>query len=603
MPRIVPRTLIRIVAAGILLFVPCAGTLTAQGKPAIGSRDIAVADPALPTPRITPCTVQLFPRQPFGEKGNENGMTAVPHTFTYQPPAGCKGPWARVVLKADFSVPPGHQYDRTASIWLDGVNIYFGTTQEPFPNLGQSWRIERDLTDYSSLLRSPGSGAALINNWVNSWCNSPVYAGARLFFYPADSRYPAPQTPDKVYPLNPSDAPVNLQTANDRLTLKARFPHNTGRVYLDVLPESQFDDEYWYNCLPDKYFHGRAAKVSDACGGGAYREVEVEVDGQPAGLAPIFPWVFTGHVDPLLWHPTPAIQTLNFQPSRIDLTPFAGPLSDGAEHSVAVRILGSHHYFSVAAALLVYRDPKAGHTGGAITRNTLKGLSLEPTVTSTLDDDPTELNGEVVTRAKQSYEIEGYINTPAGRVNSRVERSLTFANTQKLATLSDKSRRHLSEQSGQVSTTSSRTGGRSAGSTVASAFNYSLMTDVLEHSNPDRSTTHTVRFQQTYDKRVEQRQAGLPPYESSLRNTDTAADQMKFPFHGGHFQVYDSRGLTSTQTFDFTNSLGDCYRAELKALGGKVSSFTQGCGTKPPHWFVHPDGSPDSFGWRRPVHR
>ena len=176
MPRILLRPLNMIVAAGMILIVPWAGILAAQGKPGIGSVDVALADAALPTPGTTPCTVQLFPRQPFGEKGDENGMGAAPHAFTYNPPPGCKAPWAKVVLKADFSVQPGHQDDRTASIWLGGVNIYFGTTEEPFPNLGPSWQIERDLTDYSSLLRSSGQGAALINNWVDARHDRPLAA-------------------------------------------------------------------------------------------------------------------------------------------------------------------------------------------------------------------------------------------------------------------------------------------------------------------------------------------------------------------------------------------------------------------------------------------
>jgi hypothetical protein len=51
----------------------------------------------------------------------------------------------------------------------------------------------------------------------------------------------------------------------------------------------------------------------------------------------------------------------------------------------------------------------------------------------------------------------------------------------------------------------------------------------------------------------------------------------------------------------FWNSLGDCYQAEVRARDSKVTDFTegQGClgGKTSVHWFVHPDGSPDSFGW------
>ena len=604
--------LIIILPAAIVFLLPSGLTLLAQNNPRVGSPNVAIADPTLPVPSTRPCTVGLFPKEDFGPAGENARMDAVPHTFTYQPPANCEGPWAKVVLIADFSVDPGHQYDRTASIWLDGVNIYFGTTEEPSPDFGPSWQIERDLTDYSSLLRSPGKGAALINNWTDPRRASVIHASARILFYPADANHPAPATPDAVYALNPSNAAVNLQTGSDQLVRRIKFPRNTRRIYLDEFAQSQFHDEFWYTCLPDKYIqqtmafamkrgYKGAPRRARACSGGSYREVEVLVDGQPAGLAPIFPWVYTGGIDPYLWRPTPGVQTLNFAPYRLDLTPFAGLVSDGAEHSVAVRVLGSNHYFSVGAALLVYRDAKAEHTGGAVTRNTLKGQSLEPTVTSTLGPDPSKVNGKVQTLADQSYVIEGYVNTPSGKVNTRVKQSLKFNNTQTFSTVDATTTRHVTEQSGNVSSANSSTGGDSAGRAFTRSFSYSLTANVLRHSDSGRSRTHTVQLRQVYDKHIEQREGGLPPYTAGVRNVRTAADTVNFNFSGGHVGLSGNRGQTSTQTFAFTDSLGDCYKAELKAEGGKVTSFNegQGCSVKRMHWFVHPTGSPDSFGWRK----
>lgn len=602
-----------VLLASIVAMIP-RGQLEAQSKPVIGSPNVAVADPPVPTPGTKPCTVQLFPTENFGARGADTRMDAVPHAFNYQPPAGCKGSWAKVVLETNFSVDPGHQYDRTASIWLKGVNLYFGTTEEPSPNFGASWQIERDLTDYSSLLRRPGKGVALINNWVDSVRGSYIHASARLLFYPGDARFPAPRTPDAVYPLNsPDNLPANLQSGESQLVRKITFPRNTTRVYMDVFAQSQFHDEFWYSCLPNKYIEQTTAfamkrtykgapKHPIACGGGSYREVEVSIDGQPAGLAPIYPWVFTGGIDPFLWRPTPAVQTLNFVPYRLDLTPFAGLLSDGSPHSVSVRVLGSHHYFSVAAALLVYRDLRAKRTGGAVTLNTLKGASLKPAVTSTLSNSQSGVNGDVLTRAKQSYVIEGYVNTPAGRVRNGVEESLRFANTQKFTTIGPHSTRDVIEQVTNTSGSSSSAGGSSKDRKFQRSLNYSLTVNTLRQTGPNHRSTHTVHLQQIFDMHIDQFQAGLPTYHASVRNLRTTADQVTFNFKGGHVTLSGSRDQSSTQDFSFTDSLGDCYHAELKASGGKVSSLTRGQGcsasSKPMHWFVHPTGSPESFGWR-----
>lgn len=589
--------------------IGCSGALCAQSKPAVGSPNVAIADPPIPRPSTTPCAVQLFPREDFGPAGENTRMDAVPHAFKYQPPAGCKGAWAKVVLEADFSVDPGHQYDRTASIWLDGVNLYFGTTEEPSADFGPSWQVTRDLTDYSSLLRSPGAGVALINNWVDSMRKSVIHASAKLLFYPADSSFPAPQTPDAVYALNvPGDVPANLQSGNDSLSRKIVFPKNMERVYLDVFAQSQFHDEFWYTCLPDKYIQQTTAfamrrgykgapRHPRACSGGSYREVEVSVDGQPAGLAPIYPWVYTGGIDPFLWRPTPGVQTLNFVPFRLDLTPFAGLLSDGAPHSVSVRVLGANHYFSVGAALLIYRDARVRHTGGAVTRNTLAGVSLEPAITGTLGKSAENVNGDVLTRAKRSYVIEGYVNTHAGRVRTKVDESITFANTQRFITGDASGRRHVTEQAAHVETTSSSTGSSDAATALQRSFDYALTVDVLRRSNAGGGQARTVKLNQHFEKKTERTGTGSATYTAAIRNVRTASDALTFnPAHRGQFS---DTGQRSTQTFEFTDSLGDCYRATVGAQGGKVSSFSQGkgCGMKPVRWYVHPNGWPGSFEW------
>ncbi len=610
MSRKLFQSMIIMPLAVVAFLLSCGHALQAQDKPVVGSQNVSIADPPLPVPDTKPCTVQLFPKEDFGPAGENTRMDSVPHPFNYQPPSGCKGPWAKVVLLTDFSVDPGHQYDRTASIWLNGVNIYFGTTEEPSPDFGPSWKIERDLTDYTSLLRLPGKGDALINNWTDPLRASVIHASARILFYPADAAYPAPRTPDEIYALNPANEAVNLQTGSEELARKIAFPRNTERIYLDEFSQSQFHDEFWYTCLPDKYIketmgfamrrgYKGAPKRPRACSGGSYRETEVLVDGQPAGLAPIFPWVYTGGIDPFLWRPTPGVQTLDFVPYRIDLTPFAGLVSDGTQHTVAVRVLGANQYFSVGAALLVYRDAKAEHTGGAVTRNTLKGASLEPTVSSTMGPDPAKVNGNVVTKARQNYVIEGYVNTPSGRVSTRVEQNLSFNNTQTFSTIEAGATRHDTEQSGRVTSSSKSTGGDSGGRTFERWFDYSLTANVLNRSNSDRSRTHTVNLHQVYEKRIEEREAGMTPYTASVQNVRTAADTVNFNFNAGHVRLSGNRDQTSTQNFDFTNSLGDCYKADLEAKGGKVTSFTEGkgCSGKPMHWFVQPTGAPDSFGW------
>ncbi|HEX7326421.1 MAG TPA: peptide-N4-asparagine amidase [Rhodanobacteraceae bacterium] len=589
-----------------------AGLASAAAPVAIGSRNVAIADPAIPRPGTTPCVVELFPRERFGKKGNGANMGATPRRFHYAPPAGCTGPWAKVVLEANFSVAAGYQYDRTASIWLDHVNLYFGTTQEPVPEAAQSWQVQRDLTDYSSLLRHPGTGEVQINNWLDAIRKHAIYADAKLLFYPADSAYPAPRVPDRVYALNgPGNTPATLDGAAARLARSITFPANTTRVYLDLFAQPQAHDEFYYMCLPDRVIHALGTTPPSngsidrqhLCGGGSYREAEVSIDGQPAGLAPVVPWVFTGGLDPFLWEPTPAAQTLNFVPYRVDLTPFAGLLSDGKPHRIAIRVLGKPNFFSLAGALLVYQDADVAHTGGAVTRNTLAGAALQPTVSSTLARGADGVSGDVLTDARQKYVIEGYVETPRGRVQSSVTTTLRFGNAQQFSGDSAKGRRHLMRQ-----TASARTLSRStlAGAVVRSLQrNNRYLLDVHTHirSGPGAARHRDVQVVQRFRAHTLQRQAGLPFYASDIDNAHVAADRLSYT--QGQRTSFTSRDQSSSQNYRFADSLGDCYQAQVQARDGKVTDATHGQGCLnhgPMRWFVRPDGAPDGFGWRDSTH-
>src|SRR5256884_4853958 len=139
-----PRSLL--FGFGILIAAQAAQALPVpQSPPTIGSPNTVTADPPVARPGTTPCRTRLFTDVRFADFS--------PKSFAYAPPAACPGPWQKVVLEADWSVEPGRQFDRTANLWIGGVNVYFGTTAEPTrpPNaIGRSWHVERDITDYTA---------------------------------------------------------------------------------------------------------------------------------------------------------------------------------------------------------------------------------------------------------------------------------------------------------------------------------------------------------------------------------------------------------------------------------------------------------------------
>src|SRR5579859_7518622 len=199
-------------AAAVLLATLASGFIGQAGAdPVIGSNNVVVADPSVPRPPGQPCVVTLFTDMTFTDFNTR--------PYSYAPPAGCQGDWAKVVLEADFSVTAGRQYDRTATLWLGGVNLYFGTTQEPSAAVSPAWHVERDLTDYATLLRNAGQGQAIIGNVVNGTYTGVIHGSARLLFYPASGRARAAKAPDLVYPLgsDPVGSTTTLKTSTDKL--------------------------------------------------------------------------------------------------------------------------------------------------------------------------------------------------------------------------------------------------------------------------------------------------------------------------------------------------------------------------------------------------
>ena len=573
-------------AAGLSWFACNAFAAAAGGNP-VGSTNVTVADPAVPRPPGQPCVVQLFQDDVFDDFGTR--------PYGYAPPSGCGTHWAKVVLEADFSVTAGRQYDRTGSIWLNGVNLYFGTTEEPSSAVAPSWHVERDLTDYSALFRNAGQGQAILWNLVNDTYTGVIHGSARLLFYPASARAPAPGVPDAVIALG-GDAvgsPTELDNSGSTLSKTLTLPRNVERAYLDVFAQSQNADEFWYTCVPDQY----AAQVQE-CGGGNFREAEVSIDGQPAGVAPVYPWIFTGGIDPYLWRPVTGVQTLNFMPYRVDLSPFAGALSDGAPHTVAVSVAGANNYFSAAATLLLYQDAHARQVSGRVTRNTLAGQPPTPTVASTLDGSG---NGDITTRLSRHFTIEGYVDTSHGRVQDTVDQTVGFADTQAF-TINDSTYRQVNDQLTTVDGSSrSRVGPLVVGE-YAQHVRYPLHLDYDQQVAADGSLTAATTVRQGYALQRSRGIAGITLYADRVDNTVNSADTLDFDA-GGNLTGHS--GQASSQAFDYRDSLGGCYRADVASAAGAVTAYGtgKGCpgGRNGVYWFSHPDGSPDQgdalLGW------
>ncbi|RPE79908.1 peptide-N4-asparagine amidase [Vulcaniibacterium tengchongense] len=588
----------------------------AAALPAPGGRDTALATPPVPRPASTPCTVELF-------RGVEM-ITAFlaffgdDTRFPYAPPPACPGPWAKVVLKVALrNADPSSYLDGVAlaQLSIGGVPLYAGGAQDN--DVPTHWRAERDVTDYAAVLRAPGEGVLEIAGQPRyTLFNAPYYVSATLLFYPAGPDHPAPRVPDAAYSLAPELGWRAVRTPEGALAARLDLPRNIERAYLDVMAQARYDDLFWFTCLPDAQRAafpelrsrlaigtGRLGLEGDAppqgCGGGSFRELQVHVDGQPAGVAPVFPRVHPQFnalwtAAPLL-QPAPPPQALNFMPYRIDLTPFAGLLSDGAPHEVRLSVAGresaaEYPDFQLAGTLLVYRDRGRAQVTGRVTRNTLAPRPPAPRVTSTLARDPAGVvSGGVHTRAARSYAIEGYVDTSRGRIRSTVERRARFDNL-----IAPRAR-------GGAGGSETYDVGIDLESRIEGVSRRRLGATLLAEDREFVAYPLTLAYRprgvwlrQAFVQRSERWRPGRTRHYTRLEH-EADLGYVAGPA-GAPAAVW--RG---TQRYLFRDSYASCYRVDLVAAGGALQDYRAGAGCPDGvnrlYWAAHPDGSPDGLDW------
>jgi hypothetical protein len=532
---------------------------SASGPYVIGSANTVTADPNVKRPSTKPCVVPLFSGAQFFDFNVEN--------FSYAPPSSCPGPWAKVVLEADISLNAGIQFDRTANFWLGPVNIYFGTTAEP-SNIGPSWHIENDLTDYSSIFYTAQTGQADIGNTLCCGLTSTIFASASLEFYPLASGQTVPAAADVVLPLSAgsSGGTVALNTTSSTLAGTFTMPTNIQSAYLDVYAQSQSGDEFWYTCVPSD-----VATELQSCSNTGFRETEITIDEQPAGVAPVFPWIFTGGIDPFLWLPIPGVQTLNFTPYRVNLTPFAGVLSNGQPHTVSLNVYNANNYFSATASLLLYLDASTTQVTGSVTKNTLAGPN--PVVTENLNVQPTFITGRVGISSKRSFEISGYINSAKGPVTTRVQQTITFSNDQHFNITGNSYVQNISQVS-QVSSETKTSGGGVATKFTNQSFNFPLTLDISLAFLSNGDINQTTTADQLYQATAGTVQTGKLAHGSSVSNAAQHTDTLGLD---SSFNIIGNTGQSGAQEYGSTDSTGAAYNCSLSAVANVLTAVSAGC--------------------------
>jgi hypothetical protein len=449
-----PRSLLVVACAALLAVSVTTTAGAATPTIEINSQNPVTAAPPVSRPHTHACTVALATDFP------SNSTTGAAQNFsgTLTPPAGCPGPWAKIVLDYTTSVQ-GRQFDRSGSLDVAGTQVWFGTTYEPDP-AGITYHFAKDITEYGALFHTAQPYTGGIVNYTSNIYTGVYTQTVSITFYQADRHNPAPAEPDTVVGLGGQDA----STATPTVHLKAAdLPRNITRALLEVSIKGNGCDEQWFTDVPnDVSAHYPAAGL---CGNGPYREVSAAIDGTPAGVTQYFPYIYTGGIVPTLWRPIPAVGTFDMTPEVLDVTPFVGRLVDGGSHDVALGVANIGDVWNLAANLLLYTDHHAATTSGALTADTIAPTAVQSTAEAPGAND--SITATVT--AARDWSTAGYVNTSAGRIRTTVTQHAAFRSVDTITSGG------FAQQLGETDSgwTAVRTGGPHASMTLHS-FSYPI---------------------------------------------------------------------------------------------------------------------------------
>lgn len=436
-------------------------------------------------PNTKRCTVILLRDRAFTDYS--------PAFSRYAPPAACPGPWSKVILDFDTHVR-GVQYDRYGALWIGRDEIYRATTAEP-TRRGIAYHVDKDVTEYSPVFRSPHQVTAWLGNIVNKEYTGALYVSATLTFFETGPAARAAPVPDIVLPIDGSGQ-LPWNTSGRFSKPLTELPRNIVRATLDVYASNHACDEFWYVNQPDAY--AAAHKKDGLCGGGAYREIDVWVDGRIANVVYPFPYIWTGGINPMLWRPLSAIGTLNVPAYEVDLDPWAGVLADGKPHVIGLSVMNDRGTWPLDANLLLWTDARRRTTGGAVVSDT-----LSRSVATTDAQRPSPAGERFWSTAARDFEVKGYVDTSHGRVWHTIEDTMRFWNSQLLNLATGEQ----DGTQGQTFTIATTTSDAQATTRRDVTFSYSLVANSV-YPPPEKMKPYTLVIEAEVHQRRQIRSSG-----------------------------------------------------------------------------------------------
>ncbi|KAL9022574.1 MAG: hypothetical protein Q9185_000284 [Variospora sp. 1 TL-2023] len=301
----------------------------------VASRDPDYALGKRQTPIIPPL-VNFQVSEPILTTVGDSNHYGMPFIGSYTPPP-CT--FNRVTI--NFTVTSrGRQFDRLGLMYLGDVEVFRTSTAEPTSN-GIVWTYVKEMQQYNALWRTDQKIIFDLGNLIDSTYTASFNTTLTATFSTIPSSRAAA---DRILPISAKRSGTNGTSAfslpGDNALVAYTIPQNTERAVVSLSACGQASEEFWYTNVFNTEVNTFEDQVGTLYGYSPFREVQLLIDGQLAGVSWPFPVIFTGGIVPGLWRPIAGINAFDLREHEIDITPWLTILCDGASHTFEIRVAG-----------------------------------------------------------------------------------------------------------------------------------------------------------------------------------------------------------------------------------------------------------------------
>lgn len=337
----------------------------------------------------------------------------------------------------------GRQFDRLGLMFLGDIEVFRTSTAEPTTD-GIVWTYVKEMSLYNTLWKNEQKIIFDLGNLVND-----VYTGTfnttltATFFTVPDSL----ATSDIILPISAKKSAANQGSAfslpSQVASVAYELPRNIKKAVVSLSACGQAAEEFWYTNVLSSEVDTFATTTGSLSGYSSFREIQLWVDDQLAGVSWPFPVIFTGGISPGLWRPIAGIDTFDLREHEIDITPWLPLLCDGTSHNFEIRVVGldddgqGHATVSqnvgsnwvVTGKIFLFLDVDGTTTTGSSFRINAPPPQLSISSSITTNSTGSNETLKCITRAVRDIFISSTINNSSGSHNVYWHQHLSYSSS------------------------------------------------------------------------------------------------------------------------------------------------------------------------------